>query len=385
MLLLFFSLCLLRFILSDWAIIMPWKLFTTFAVALHMKNVFLLYILLLVGCGSSIKNSAVQYDTLYAPTYASHFVVLSSGDSVVLRVNNPWQGAVGVSHDYPIGSWSRVVCMSSSHTAFLDQLGVGQRVVGVSSPDFFSNPRFAKLPDVGYDQNLNVELVASLRPDMITAYELSGENSSVIDKLSKFGVNPIYIADYLEDSPLARSEWVVAFGALSGRMDRGREIFAATADRYNRLRDSIDKLSIEPCAVMLNSPYKGVWYLPGDSSYIVRLITDAGGRYVASGHADNISRAVSTEVAYSKLLECDVWLNPSANINSIAQLRGESPLFSKISVPVFTNTAITGRGGGSDFWESGVVEPDAVLADLAKILHPSLFDGHKLRYHKQLK
>ena len=40
---------------------------------------------------------------------------------------------------------------------------------------------------------------------------------------------------------------------------------------------------------------------------------------------------------------------------------------------------------GSDFWETGVVEPDAILRDLIKIFHPELDTGWNLKYYMQLK
>lgn len=351
-----------------------------------MKNVFILYLtLLLVSCGGETESLSSRYDTLYAPRYARHFVVLSRGDSVVLRTINPWQGATNEVRDYTIAPVQRMICMSSSHTAFIDTLGCADLVVGVSSPDYFTNTRFADLPDVGYDKGMNVELIASLRPDIIAAYEISGENSSVMEKLTSFGIRPLYIADYLEDSPLARAEWVVALGAVLNRLDQGRDIFAHVESSYIGLRDRIKSQDIKPRSVMLNSPYKGVWYLPGDSSYIVQLIRDAGGLYVAQGKADNVSHAVSTEVAYSKLLEADVWLNPSSYISSVEDLRRENPLLGNIKIPVFNNTLRGGRSGGSDFWESGVVAPDRVLEDLIRIIHPELGLDGELYYYKELK
>ncbi|MEG2494635.1 MAG: ABC transporter substrate-binding protein [Mucinivorans sp.] len=351
-----------------------------------MKKLFILCAVLLTACGGhSPKGACVAMDTLYAPRYATHFVVLGGGDSVVLRVNNPYQGASGVSYDYTLGDAQRVVCMSSSHAAFLDTLGVGDRVVGVSAPDYYTNARFARLPDVGYDQSLNVEKIAALKPDILTAYALSSEKNPMFEKIKNFGVKTLYVADYLEDNPLARAEWVVAFGAISGQMKQSEAIFSGVEAAYNMLKDSVQRLGLAPRSVMLNSPYKGVWYLPGDSSYMVRLITDAGGRYVAAGKGDNVSHAVSTEVAYAHLLQAQVWLSPSANITTRAQMLKESELFRNVKIPIYNTTSRGGKAGGSDFWESGVLRADIVLGDLVRIMHPEILPAHKLYYYKELR
>ena len=55
----------------------------------------------------------------------------------------------------------------------------------------------------------------------------------------------------------------------------------------------------------------------------------------------------------------------------------------------YNNNARQTATGGSDFWESGVVNPDRILYDLAIILHPELklsADGEKaLYYYKPLR
>jgi iron complex transport system substrate-binding protein len=40
--------------------------------------------------------------------------------------------------------------------------------------------------------------------------------------------------------------------------------------------------------------------------------------------------------------------------------------------------------GGNDYWESGIVHPDVILADLVKILHPDLLPDHELYYYQHI-
>lgn len=340
------------------------------------------------GVGTRTKNS---YDTVYAPTYASHFVVLSSGSDTLLRVIDPWQGAKGVVRDYPVSGrgFGRVVAMSSSHTAFIEALGCSDLVVGVSGPQYISSAAFSSLPDVGYDNNLNFELIVSLAPDLFTTYEISGENSAAVEKLRSLGIDPLYVADYLEQSALAKAEWVVAFGALMGEFGRSIDIFQKVEHRYDSLRRSvaarIDSLGVSRPVVMLNSPYNDVWYMPSDDSYFVSMIDDAGGSYVGRGWSGNVSRAVSIEAAYALLAKSDVWLNPSAATNSVADLETANALLGRVAIPVYNNTARGGRSGGSDFWESGVLRCDIALADLVSMLYPEMPTDHKLYYYKRLR
>ena len=52
---------------------------------------------------------------------------------------------------------------------------------------------------------------------------------------------------------------------------------------------------------------------------------------------------------------------------------------------LFNNDKRNTPGGGFDFWESGVVNPDKVLADLIFIFHPELLPNHELYYYRKLK
>jgi iron complex transport system substrate-binding protein len=42
------------------------------------------------------------------------------------------------------------------------------------------------------------------------------------------------------------------------------------------------------------------------------------------------------------------------------------------------------RGIANDYWESGIINPHVILADLINILHPELLPDHKLHYYRQL-
>ena len=108
-----------------------------------------------------------------------------------------------------------VVCMSSSHVAMFDAIGQVRRVSGVSGIDYISNPYVrehrlcGEVRDVGYDTNLNFELLAAMRPDLMLLYGVTGENTVVTGKLRELGIPYVYIGDYVEESPLGKAEWLV--------------------------------------------------------------------------------------------------------------------------------------------------------------------------------
>lgn len=366
--------------------------------------------LLTVACGGSGVHSMADFTSaVYAPAYASGFDIrgTQADSSTLLTVRNPWQSAAEVEQQLlvlrqgakaPAGFAGqavaapvrRVVCMSSSHVAMFDAVGEIRRVKGVSGIDYISNSyineraRCGEVRDVGYDTNLDFELLASMRPDLILLYGVTGENSILTGKLRELGIPYIYIGDYMEESPLGKAEWLVAVAELCDCRDRGQAVFEGIAGRYNALKAAVDTTAVRPL-VMLNTPYRDTWFMPSSRSYMIRLVEDAGGQYVYTKNDSDTSVAVELEEAYLLANRADVWINTGA-CNTLGELRSQNPRFS--GVPVVSNRRVWNNNrrqtarGGSDFWESGVVRPDRVLSDLVAVMRGS--DADTTFYYKRL-
>lgn len=371
-----------------------------------------LLLLTLSSCVSAPRAASGtpdQTDTLYKTQYAQGFDLFRSGESTLLKVKNPWQGAEGVDKwvflsrngEAPPAGFTgevievpvrRVVCMSSSYVAFMEALGSETEICGVSGAKFLSGPRVREriaakqIADVGYDNNLNYELLVSLQPDLILIYGVTGENSAITDKLHELGLRVVYIGDYLENSPLGRAEWIVPIAEFLDKRPAAERHFEAVCSEYEAVKGLAAAVKTRP-TVMLNAPWRDTWFVPGDRNYMVQLIADAGGNYACAGVDSEQSRPISSETAFVHAAESDFWLNPGTAA-SLADLRVMNPNFKTIKSMrdnrVFNNNARNTPEGGSDFWESGTVSPQVVLKDLIRILHPDLLPDHQLYYYQQL-
>lgn len=351
---------------------------------------------LVSGCSGSAEHSLNDFTTsVYTPSYASGFDIRGTEKdaSTLITVRNPWQGGNQVEQHLILlrgkaqapengelqavkAPVRRVVCMSSSHIALFDATGQVDRVVGVSSLDYIANPRIrqraqqGEVRDVGYDTNLNFELLAALQPDLVLLYGISGENTTITGKLRELGIPYLYIGDYVEESPLGKAEWLVAAAELCDRREAGADTLRRIASRYNAIKTRLDPADARP-KVMLNTPYRDTWFMPSIRSYMVRLIEDAGGSYVYTKNHSNASVAVDLEEAYLLAHEADFWINVGA-CNSLGELTAQNPKFADVPAVVdrcvWNNNRRQTPGGGSDFWESGVVRPDVILRDLRTIL-----------------
>lgn len=351
---------------------------------------------LVSGCSGSAEHSLNDFTTsVYTPSYASGFDIRGTEKdaSTLITVRNPWQGGNQVEQHLILlrgkaqapengelqavkAPVRRVVCMSSSHIALFDATGQVDRVVGVSGLDYIANPRIrqraqqGEVRDVGYDTNLNFELLAALQPDLVLLYGISGENTTITGKLRELGIPYLYIGDYVEESPLGKAEWLVAAAELCDRREAGADTLRRIASRYNAIKTRLDPADARP-KVMLNTPYRDTWFMPSIRSYMVRLIEDAGGSYVYTKNHSNASVAVDLEEAYLLAHEADFWINVGA-CNSLGELTAQNPKFADVPAVVdrcvWNNNRRQTPGGGSDFWESGVVRPDVILRDLRTIL-----------------
>lgn len=364
----------------------------------------------IVSCGANGNSSVSTYaDSIYLPEYASGFRILGAEgrSSVIIESVNPWQGADSVVTRLFIardgeeppqgfegqvieGDARRIVAMSSTHIAMLDVIGETARVVGVSGMDFISNDavrsRRDSIGDVGYDGNVNYELLLSLQPDIILLYGTNGA-SGMEPKLKELGIPYVYIGEYLEDSALGKAEWIVAVAEIVGKRDEGIKAFSAIPERYNATREKAAnclKHSSRP-KVMINLPYGDSWFMAPTGSYLVRLIEDAGGDYIYKKNNSNESRPIDLEEAFMLVSASDKWINVGQT-RSLDELRKNYPKFAAtkpvLSGEVYNTTGRVAANGANDYWERGVVEPDVVLRDMVMIFHPELADSDLVYYEK---
>lgn len=376
-----------------------------------IKSIGILFVLSFTLAACTNKKSKFEdfNKNIYTPEYASGFTICGVDDmeSVIITSTNPWQGADSVSTHLFIarngesapegfsgqvldGDARRIVAMSSTHIAMLDAVGAVNSIVGVSGLDYISNPnilsRRDSVGDVGFEGNINYELLLSLDPDIVLLFGLNGE-SAMEGKLNELGIPYMYVGDYLEESPLGKAEWLVALSEIIGKREDGVKSFEDIPARYNNLKKSVAEAALESPKIMMNTPYGDSWFMPSTKSYAVQLIHDAGGVYVYGKNTGNASLPIDLEEAYLLTSEADIWINVGM-ANTLDDVARMCPKFTDTRCfrngEVFNNNARTNAAGGNDYYESAVVNPDLLLRDLIKIFHPELVEEDFV-YYKKLK
>jgi len=92
-------------------------------------------------------------------------------------------------------------------------------------------------------------------------------------------------------------------------------------------------------------------------------------------------------VVYERGRDAQYWIN-TGTWTSLEQARRSAPRMidfrSLQTGKLYNRDKRVGEHGGNDYWESGVMKPDVVLADLIRIFHPHLLPNHELYFYRKL-
>lgn len=287
---------------------------------------------------------------------------------------------------------TKVVCMSTSHISFLNALGETNSIVAISGSRYVSDSIIKRrvetdiVKDIGYESSVNYEILFSLNPDIVFIYGISGEDNQYINKIRESGITVVPVGDYLEHHPLGKAEYLKFFSYFYNKENIADSIFSGICKRYYKATERVRDITDNPL-ILLNAPLKETWYIPGEDNYMTRLINDAGGSVLYSKKGDSHSYAHSIEMVIKEAYKADLWLNPN-HYKSLKELSNSNPMFRDFPLIkkgiVYNNIKRTTSGGGSDFWENGVIEPDVILNDLINIIHPQRGNKKELEYYKLL-
>lgn len=287
----------------------------------------------------------------------------------------------------------RMVCMSTTHAAMMRALEADSLIVGISGSSLVYDSilleriRSGGIKDVGYEGNLNRELVISLEPDLVMAYGVADPSSGSNARLAEAGVKVFYNADYLEQHPLTRCAWLRLFGLLTGKERMADSIVSAVSESYHALASMAAGAAGDKPGVLLGAPWEDVWYVSPGNTYIGRLIEDAGGHYIFSDMTGSNSVPVSVESVFRKATDAEIWINPGT-ADMLSDIAASDHRMASLSLyrggRIWNNRGRVRPDGGNDYWESGVVRPDLLLKDFISIIHPELLPDHDQYYYIRL-
>ncbi len=180
----------------------------------------------------------------------------------------------------------RIVSLAPHVTELLFAAGAGGAVVGVVSYSDYP-PEAAQRPQVGDAQNLDVESIVTLQPDLVVAWQ-SGNPTPQLEQLIRFGI-PVFYSEPRRLEDIATN--LERLGHLAGR----DESALAAAEKFRAgTRRLLERYSrAAPVRVFYE-----IWHQPlmtiGGKHLISQLISVCGGQNIFA-ELDALAAAVDRE------------------------------------------------------------------------------------------
>ena len=363
----------------------------------------------LVGCKKSENLNVKQSsNTENAIEYASGLSINKYEGYSVVSVSNPWpeanknftyilkekNGSIPDSlQKYTIISvpLKSIVVTSTTIIPFLEMLGVEKSLVGFPHTDYISSEKTRKLIDagtvknIGQNEKLNMEQLIELEPNLIVTFGIDN-NNPMIDNLQKSGLNVLIQADWMEQTPLGKAEWIKLYGALYGKEKEAKTLFDGIVKNYN---DAIELVANKkPTATVLyGAMYQDQWYVARGNSWVAQFMKDAKANYLWSNVAGTGSLSMPFEKILEKAKTAKYWIATGSFKNS-AEFENSNPHYSQFdaskSKNVYTFESKLGATGGTIYYELAASRPDLVLKDYIKIFHPELLPNYTFTFAQKL-
>lgn len=234
------------------------------------------------------------------------------------------------------------------------------------------------------------ELLMERKVDAAMAYYSNSGESLTMQKDAELGINRVAMAEHLEESPLARSEWIKFFALFFNREKTANEKFGDIENRYletaEKVRLKLADVKYRP-KVLVNYNKGDSWPVYGGKNGFARLIEDAGGDYLFKDLPYRHSNFdMPFEAVYDKGSDADVWIVGPDLSSTFADGK---PRFDerlkklKASNSFFVSYKPT-TGNRNPWWDGALIHPDEELMDYVKVLHPELMQEHEFKFLRKI-
>ena len=362
------------------------------------------------GCIEAFDPGIDYFPDKIAPDHAEGWSVAYHGHYKVLTLHNPWRGAQETFRyllvqcgapaperfddtpaiEVPVRS---VAALTSTVLPHLHELGLLERLVAVDRFDYVNTAAVREMIDAGALQEagtgtgVNTEVLIDVDPELIITFAYGNLDYDTHPKLIEAGLPVALTAGYMETSPLGRTEWLKVTALFFNREKQADQLFGGIAGRYAEMAALAAGVEAKP-TVLVGIARRESWRVPGGNSYFARYIADAGGAYLWREDESTGSIPLSMENVFEAATDADIWLANTGSWTAAGDILAADERYGSLAAvergSVYSNNALVNEWGGNDYWETGVANPDLVLADLIKIFHPELLPEHQLIWFHQL-
>ena len=340
---------------------------------------------------NQIKEEKVEVDNLMR--YARNVVVSEQEYGYLMEVICPWDTTLSLGKFALVKDTTKaigeeltqvrvpvqsVVSFSATQWAVFLRLGEINRIKGILEGRFVTDSTMRRLLaqekvyDIGTEAAADIERMIQIQPDILLYSPYFDGNQG---GLNITGAVLFPFADYMENTPLGRAEWIRVIGMLTGCEDKADAWFEDIERRYNALLTLCADVEHRP-TVFSDLAFNGQWYVAGGRSYIAKLFADAGADYIWKDNPSTASVPMDAESILAKAQHADYWrvINSNPFPMTYESLGKESPVY-----PLFdafkNHRIIVCDILSTGYFEQSQCEPDLLLADFIHFFHPELLTG----------
>lgn len=269
---------------------------------------------------------------------------------------------------------SRMTLTTSCHGYLLSQIDAFDCIAAYCDAQYLIADTLKQLlkqhsiTDAGSSLSPNSEAIISAQCDAFWVSPFENTNWNQIEQLR---IPIIYCADYMENSPLGRAEWMRFYGRVVGHAAESDSLFSFIEHRYDSIcmTHQPDSTTIQK-KLLPEIPTGQTWYVPGGRSTSGFLYRDAGYDYPWGDDIHAGSLSLSPEAVLIKASDCDRWLfkyyAPEKDW-SMDDFLSQNTIFSQFKA--VTEHEVYGcNTAKSDFFDVTPFRPDLLLECLADSL-----------------
>lgn len=133
----------------------------------------------------------------------------------------------------------RIVSLVPSQTEFLFDLGLNDRIVGVTKFCIHPAEKVKNITKIGGTKQLDISAIHNLQPDLIIANKEENEQNQINELMRYY---PVWISD-IKDLATAL-DMIIKLGEITGKLNEAHQIATVIEKRFTDLKSAINHISV---------------------------------------------------------------------------------------------------------------------------------------------
>lgn len=282
----------------------------------------------------------------------------------------------------------------------IKDLGFADRLIGIGGtgifdPDLRSRVEAGTLPAIGsaLHRSMDLELLLKTKPEAIFLRVASLNHTYEFNRLRDLGLVSVPVYAWAETTALARAEWLKYVALFFNAEAEANRQFDMIETRYAELRALAATAAQTRKAVWAYSPNAGGWRVHR-RGVEAGILSDAGVHNVMAsrdaavsagkvGHSEGLP--ISDERFLQEARGADLWItwSPTDENWPSSRFLENIPAYENDNVYHHRKRRIP-ETGADDWYETGQLRPDVVLADVISVAHAELLPDHELVFLERL-